>query len=149
MALADDLKPLLREIRGIPGEMGLRPHRVYLVEKSSSGTNAGDGAITTTTTEIVEGGNHPPKVAQTNDEQRALGGLPDGALTVGPITPYHDGAGVTLASLKAGALTAQTDTLKVRVDGPIGNFYYRIHSKKLDKALNWVLTLEPVSEVPT
>lgn len=150
MTLADDLLPMVRELRGtIPGTLaGLRPHRVYLVEKSSSGTNAGDGTITTTETEIVEGDNQPPKVKQVNDEQRALGNLSGGALIIGPITPFYNGAGTTLSSLAGDDLTAQTDTLKVRVSGPLGNNYYRISEKRLDRSLRWMLTVEPVSEVP-
>ena len=41
MALADDLKPVIDSIRAIPGQLGLRPNRVFLVEGSWSGDYTG------------------------------------------------------------------------------------------------------------
>lgn len=147
--IRQQLIPLVRRLRGeIPGTLaGLRQHRVYRVETSSDGTYVGDGTITATETEILEGDNQPPNVEQPTDEQRALGGLAAGTLIVGPITPFQDGAGVQLSELGGSEISPQTDTLRIRVTGPIGDNYYRIASREI-KDFRWMLTLEPVSEVP-
>jgi hypothetical protein len=147
LSLATDLLPCITDIRGIPGELGIRPHRVYLVQTASSGTFIGDGTILSSEHEIVEGSNQPPKVRQANDEERALGGLAAGALNIGPITPPSGAIGTTLAQLNGSSLQSQTDTLRVRIVGPLGNNEYRLASKTLHSATKWMLMVEPVGDV--
>jgi hypothetical protein len=148
MPLIDDaFLDMVRSIRAIPGELGVRPHRVYLVEVDSTGSTWGEGTVTTTETEITEDG-QPPKVSQANDEQRALGNLADGALRIGPITPPSSGAGITATKLNGSSLTAGTDSLRIRVAGPLGDNYYTISSKTQESATKWMLTVEPVAPKP-
>lgn len=150
MSLADDLKDLAADIRDIPGssDFAVYAHRVFLVETNSSGDTWGEGAQTTTETEVFAGSASPPKVKQIGDEQRAIGDLAAGSLLVGPITPPRGVAGITVSNLNGSTLSAGTDTLRVRVDGPMGNALYTIKSRELTSATKWMLTLEPMALQP-
>lgn len=86
MALADDLLPILREIRGIPGEFGLRPHTVALLSRSWGGTHSGDGDRTDTSLSLTEGDGQPPKVRWLNAEEMAVSMVDKSTVEIGPIT---------------------------------------------------------------
>lgn len=145
MTLADSLKPLARSIRGIPGALGIRPHRVYLVTETWSGSRPGYGAVSRTEVELTEGGGHPPKIRQLNDERRALANLPQGSIEIGPITVHHAGVGVTAEQLRGEGLTTG-QLLKLRIVGPTGDAWYRIADLRLDRAIHWTIVAQPVSE---
>jgi len=145
MSLADDLKPLARGIRGIPGQLGLRPHRVFLVTGLWSGGEVGKGHFVPDELELLEGdsaGAYPPKVRQLNDERLALANLASGSLEIGPITTNA----VTANALR-GVDLFDKQTLHVRVQGPTGTVRYRIAKAKLDRAIHWILTVEPFGNV--
>jgi hypothetical protein len=154
MALADDLKPSLRAIRGIPGALGLRPHRVFLTVRRWGGISGvspktiGDGASVDTETEIVEGGGHPPKVRQLNDERLALSGLPAGSIEIGPITASYELGDVTADALR-GVELANLETLRLRVSGPTGNVLYKITKLTLDRSMHWTISAQPISDAST
>ncbi|HEY3494738.1 MAG TPA: hypothetical protein VGK73_08640 [Polyangiaceae bacterium] len=143
MTLAASLRPLVRSIRGIPGSLGLRPHRVYLVQSTWGGEYVGSGNPTDVVTEIVEGGNHPPKVRQVDEERMVLSNLAQGSLEIGPITTTS----VSAEALR-GLSLLDKESLRVRVDGPTGSAFYRIEKLGLDRALHWMLTVSPISNVP-
>lgn len=147
MTLADSLKPLARSIRGIPGTLGIRPHRVYLVTETWSGARPGLGEPTRTEVEIVEGNNQPPKIRQLNDERLALGNLPHGSIEIGPITAHHDGVGVTAGQL-LGSTLEEHDSRKLRISGPTGDAWYVITSVRLDRAIHWMVTAQPRANLP-
>jgi hypothetical protein len=144
MTLANRLKPRLRRIRAIPGQFGLRPHRVFLVKRTGA-TEHGNNPYRDEV-EVVEGNSQPPKVEQLGDEALALGGLAQGSLRIGPITAPDDDDAAT-GPLFRGTDLETYETLAVRVSGPIGNWIYTIKSRKMDKAMHWILTVEPLSEV--
>lgn len=66
MSIVNDLKPLLRQLRGIPGAFGLRSYTVEIVRiNTEGGAEAWDGTRALTeeqVTELVEGDNQPPRV---------------------------------------------------------------------------------------
>jgi len=146
MALADDLKPLLRVIRAIPGQLGLRPHRVYLRRGAMLGSSFG-GDVWPTDTEIVEGDNQPPKVRQLNDERLALGGLAQGSLEIGPITTPHGDVGITMDDLK-GAELGQYDTLFLLISGPHGDAVYAVKGLTVDRSMHWKIIASPIAQAP-
>lgn len=141
MTLATDLHPILRGIRAIPGQLGLRPHRVFIIETQWSGDEVGDGFATETETEIVEGSSQPPKVRQLGDERLAVSGLASGSLEIGPITTTS-----VSYSLIRGLSLIDKEQLKVRVTGPIGDNVYKIEKFGADRALHWTLTVSPIGE---
>lgn len=147
MTLADSLKPLARSIRGIPGTLGIRPHRVYLVTETWSGARPGLGEPTRTEFELVEGGGHPPKVRELSDEVLALGNLPQGSIEIGPITAHHGGVGVTAAELEGDTLDEMT-ARKLRISGPMGNAWYVVTSVSLDRAIHWTIKAQPLANPP-
>lgn len=147
MSLADDLKPLLREIRGIPGELGLRQRRVFLRNRLWLGGGFG-GDSSVTEVEIVEGSGHPPKVRELGDERLALGGLSQGSLEVGPITTPHGAVGITAAQLKGSNLD-QYDTLTLRITDPLGSAIYNVKRLTMDRSMHWKIVASPVAEVTT
>jgi hypothetical protein len=142
MSRADDFKELARAKRAIPGQFGIRPHRVYLVTDTYDGEYHGDGTRTRTSVELVEGDSQPPKVRQLNDERRALGELAAGSLEIGPITPPD--AGTVAATTLRGAALANGVGFKLRIVGPTGDALYLIKSLDLSKAIHWTITAEPV-----
>jgi hypothetical protein len=147
MALADDLKPIIDEIRGIPGSLGLRPNRVYLVRAVWSGEHTGELDETQDLTEITVGDSQPPKVKIISDEQKALGQLADGSIEIGPITPTYTGGGIAVSSLYARSLN-RGETLHVKVVGPAGTNYYRITEVMTDRAMHYKFRAEPVQAAP-
>lgn len=150
---ADLIKPKLSQIRSIPGQLGLRPHRVFLVTSvwsTSSGDTStpGVGSKSTSETELLEGG-RSPKVRQLNDERLALSNMPAGTLEIGPITP---GDATTPNRLTAAQILGKDlldkDRMYVRVTGPLGDAIYRVAKTNMDKALHFTLTISPLEDLP-
>jgi hypothetical protein len=147
VTLRDALLPTINAVRAIPGQLGLRPHAVAIIQTISSGAHTGDGARSETETAITESGGQPPKVRWLNDEQLALGNLPKGTVLVGPITPAFSSGGTDLATIQGTALL-QGDTLHVKITGPKhpNGALYRVTKINADRALRYMITAEPVSE---
>ena len=119
MSLVSDILADIDAIRGdIPGYIGLRPFRAYVVTRTWSGGRVGQGAPTTTTTEITNAG-RPVKVKQISDaDVIQSGGLYNaGDVTVGPFTPAYVGGGVTIATFQPAYGTSPTEVL-FKVTGP-------------------------------
>ena len=145
MSLADDLKPLARAIRGIPGQLGIRPHSVALLERSWDGTYSGDGTRTDVTVPIVEGGSYPPKVRWLSDEELAVGGLSGGTIEVGPITA-DVGAIEILDNIRGDDLD-DGDAHYLVITGPRhpNGAKYRITRITCDRAIHYLIQAKPVS----
>lgn len=143
----DSLRKAVYRIRAIPNNYGLRPYTITIVNRTHTGTYAGEGTATDTETALTEHGGAPPKVREANDEQMALGNLPRGTLIVGPITPDHPGGGTSAATLLAQA-AANRDEFYYRVTGPgdSDGALYRLHSISTDRGYHYTLQLTPVSE---
>jgi hypothetical protein len=144
MALADDLRPLLHQIRAIPGELGLRPHSVALVAaRTSGGQYTGDGSRWEIETAIVHSGGQPPKVRWAKDQDVAMGLVPKGAVTVGPITSDFTGY-EHLVALNGGDLERGA-VRHLRITGPKqpSGADYRITDVKCERALHYLITAEP------
>lgn len=146
MTLADDLKPLARSIRGIPGQFGIRPHTVALLERSWDGTYTGDGTRTDATVALTEGGGYPPKVRWLSDEDVAVGGLSNGTIEVGPITA--DGSGIEILANIRGDDLENGDARYLVVTGPKhpNGAKYRITRITADRAIHYTIQARPVSQ---
>lgn len=144
MTLADDLKPLARAIRGIPGTLGIRPHTVQLLEREWDGTYTGDGTRTDTLTSLLEGNNQPPKVRWMSDEELAVGNLSSGTIEVGPITSDHD-AIARLGDIRGDDLD-DGDARYLVITGPKhpNGAKYRITELRADRAIHYMLRAKPV-----
>lgn len=142
MTLADRLKPLAHKVRGIPGRVGVRPHSVSLLTSSWSGTHSGDGTRTDTTLALTEGGQNP-KVRWATDEERVVGGLSDGTVDIGPLTPDHDGLS-RLDDIRGDAL-ATGDARYLTITGPKhpNGARYRIIEVRADRGLRYMLRAAP------
>jgi len=133
-------------VRAIPGQaFGLRPYTVSVVRRSWSGSYAGEGTVTTTTTAIVESGGQPPKVRFVNDETRALGQLDSGSIEVGPITPDFAGGGTSAAVLEQSSAAAG-ELVHYLVTGPSfpDGAHFRLIDIRTDRALRYMVRLAPV-----
>jgi hypothetical protein len=146
VTLAEDLKPALRSIRGIPGELGLRPYTVDVFISSWSGSVVGEGTETKTSFRLYEDGNQNPKVRFLRDDQLALAGLPAGSLKVGPITPNFAGGGTTWDSISGGDASAGESFYFV-LSGPEfpDGARFILVGRSTDHAMHYVLTLKPYS----
>lgn len=148
-ARRDRYRAIAYRARAIAGEQhGLRPHTASIIQTIWSGAHTGDGSRSETETAIVEAGGQPPKIRWLNDEALALGNLAKGSVQVGPITPLFSGGGTDLVAIQGTALLAG-DTLHVRITGPKHptGALYRITKVDEDRALRYMITAEPVSEV--
>jgi len=145
MTLANSIKPMLRKIRGIAGELGLRPHRAYLVDVSFTGAHVGEGQRSELELELTENG-HPPKIRWLKDDELALGNMAAGTVEIGPITADDDGATTIRNRILAVDLYAD-ELLHVRIVGPAhpGGARYRVRRKKMDRAMHYKIQAEPVA----
>lgn len=146
MTLVDDLKPMLNSIRAIPGELGLHPHSVTLVESAWSGTYSGDGTRTDTQTAILESGQNP-HVKWLSDEELAMAGPSGGTVEIGPITSDF-GALSRLSGLQ-GAELDDTDARYLLITGPKepNGTKYRILGISADRAMHYKMRAAPVESL--
>jgi len=149
MTLADSLKPVIAGIRAIPGQLGLRPYTVEIVNGVNLGTHTGDKRGAYLTTPIVEHGGYPPKVRQLTDEEIALAGLGAGLWKIGPITPHYSGAteGGTQLHNVLGKYLNTGDTQYIRLTGPAfpQGALFRIVKVGHDHAMHYDITVAPAS----
>lgn len=141
----DRYRRIANRVRRIPGEHGLREHSVAIVVVAKPGTYTGDGTRAETLTAITESGGYPPKVRWLNDEEKALGQLPSGAVDVGPITPAH-AAGGTDRDLLNGEDLAVGQVRLLRITGPQhpDGADYTIKNVSVDRALRVMIRAVPV-----
>lgn len=141
MTLRDELLPIVYDARGIAGELGFRTHTAAIVVASTSGTHTGDGSRTETVTALVEGNSQPPRIKWLKDDEVALGQLPKGSVTVGPITPTY-----TSLDLLNGTDMNDGEVRLLRITGPNhpDGADYTIHGVSADRALRYMITAYPV-----
>ncbi len=142
MTLADDLKPVAFEARGIAGTLGFRPHRVYRVT-AYKGANIRDVAGQEVT-EITEGSGQPPRVRWLKSEEIAVGSLAHGSVEIGAITPSDE-----LDAWLRGEDMAAGDERYLRIVGPKttqeGDLY-RVTSYAAEKPLRRMIQAAPVEQ---
>jgi hypothetical protein len=145
MPFATSILSTLHTIRAIPGQMGLRPHRVELIAGEWSGEYVGRGERYESSLRITEAGNQNPKVRSVNDEEIALGQLSKGGLVIGPITPAFTGGGTDLTLLQAAVNNG--DTKHLLVTGPLypTGARFRIVDIGADHAMHYTIRAEAVS----
>ncbi len=90
--LGTDLLDVLDDIRGIPGELGLRPYKVTVLVRTWNGSRPGvDQSTSTDATSVISvdiGSQHPRVRQLTQREIIASAGMyQDQDMRVGPITP--------------------------------------------------------------
>ena len=142
LTLAESLRPLVSSIRGILGQMGLRPYFASIITGAWSGSAIGSGAETTTTIALTEGNGQPCKVRWLNSEELAVGDLQKGTISIGPITPAPGGNNL-LANIHPALSAGQT--IHVLVTGPdLGTAKFEITSFGADKALHYTIQAKPV-----
>jgi hypothetical protein len=146
MTFVDELKPALGAIRAIPGTLGLRPYTVQVVVRSGVGSYGLNGVDIDETVSITEAGGQPPKVRFLSPKELAIGELAGGSVDVGPITPDHTGGGTAIALLTGSALEhKQIKHFKLTgPEFPDGRLF-RLMNVRSDRALQYMLTLSPVS----
>ena len=149
MSLIDDLRPALTSIRAIPGQLGLRPYTVQVVTDAWDGDELGQGTETTTATTISESGGQPPKVRFLSSQERALAGLSNSSVEVGPITPSHTGGGTALSALLTLPKQGSTNTIYNWIlTGPAwpNGARFRVVSHKSDRAGHFLVTLDKAAD---
>lgn len=150
MSVLNSLRRVAFKVRGIGGRLGLREHRVHVVATSYAGTHFGDGVRTTTETELLENG-HPPKVRWLSQQALALGGLDEGTVEIGPLTPEHTAFGGGTVGTSDALLQGQDgalsdgDGLLLKLTGPKhpNGARYRITSVDRSRPLRVMLQAKP------
>lgn len=144
MGFRDDVRAIAYAARAIPGLLEMRPYSVAVRVTTWSGSHVGDGTETATTTSITEANGANPKVRWLSGEDRALNGLPDGSVEVGPITPEHSGGGTALSALAPSTPGTTVHYILTGPEHPNGGVYERV-GVRTDRAFHYMLTLKPVS----
>ena len=147
MSAADGFRKALYGARAIAGTLGLRPYTVSVSVRSWSGDVVGEGIASVSTTAITESAGQPPKVRWLSGEDIALGGFASGSVEVGPITPSFPGGGTAIATITGnGATTGQL--MHFTLTGPEfpNGARYSLKDISSDRALHYMLTLEPITE---
>ncbi len=135
-------RDLANRYRRIPGELGLRPWRVFALVGAWSGTDAGEGTRTDTETELLEHG-QPPKVRQVKADQVALDtGLQNGDYVIGPVTPVVGTAWDAIV----GSNAAANQAFQFRITNSETGDDHRcvLVTITSDHALNTMITVRPV-----
>lgn len=144
-ARRDRYQRIANRARRIPGEHGLRPHTVTLVAATTNGTTGytGDGTRTEVDTVIEHKGGGAPKVRWAKDQDVAMGVVPKGQATIGPIT--SDFTGHENLDALVGADLAVGAVRLLRITGPKhpNGADYRITDVKCERALHYLITAEP------
>lgn len=146
MASANSLRRIADRVRAIPGKMGLREHSATLVKTSWTGGRTGEGDKIVEELPLLINGTENPKIKFPNQRDVALGLMPLGTITVGPLTPEFPGGGI-LRNFVASQQLERSDTLHVLVTGPQhpNGCLYRIETVNVDKALRVTIVCNTVS----
>lgn len=146
MSLRDTLLPVVYSTRSIPGQLGLRPHAVFLVTTTWPGAQTGEGTKTVSAVPLTEANGYPPKVRWLKTETLVLEGLDAGSCVIGPITPDFSGGGNSIGVIE-GASTANQSTFHIVIVGPThpSGAKYRVVASSSDHALHYTLTASPVA----
>lgn len=110
---------------------------------STSGTYTGDGGRNEQLTPLVHSSGALPKVRWAKDQDVAMGLVPAGSVTIGPITSDFSGF-QNLAAL-SGVNLEQGEVRLLRLTGPGSpdGADYRITGVKTDRALHYMITAVP------
>ena len=144
MTLADDLRATAARVRGLPGTLGMRPHRVWLCRSSWSEGDQGAGVESSSDRELLEGGRQSPQVTWLDSEALAVGGYPAGSVEVGNLTPGFALGGINFSELIGASMTSG-ETLFVRIVGPRHpqGCRYRIKEARHKSAVSYSLICAP------
>lgn len=144
--LANSLKGILESARAIPGQLGLRPHRVYLVVRTSDGAEVGDGTTVETTVEILNSA-QPPRTRWLNEEALAIGGYDRATVRIGPITPDHSAGGMSVTQLRPAPGAGVNGTVNLRITGPMhpNGALYRVEKFEGHSALHYYIVAQRVA----
>lgn len=163
-SLGTDLLDVLDDIRGIPGELGLRPYKVTVIVRTWTGTRPGVDASTSTDTPAVitvDIGQQHPKVRQLTDRDVIASGgqYTDRDFRIGPITPPTTGGNAGDAPYPAGIRAAVFDPptssspteVFFRVEGPgmpAGGTYFKKIGQDVSRPLHYEFTVRDTGETP-
>lgn len=137
MTLADDLKPVLFDVRGIMGELGFRTHTVALLVDYEGGDQ--------TLLPITEAGGQPPKLVWKSDEDNPRDGGIEDFVEIGPITPAFPGGGTDLDSLTAEVEAGSARYLLITGPRHPDGAKYRITNVDAQKALRYMIRAQSES----
>lgn len=152
--LRDSLLPALDVIRGIPAQMGLRPHTVSITVRTWSGSRAGLGSNTDTTTGIKQDlGIYPIKVRNMSQKDIiASGGLyTDQDVVAGPITPPYIGSLLdnnAIAIFDPPSQGAEVFFLITGPGYPTAGAYFKKIGQRVDTPMRYTLYLRKTAEQP-
>ena len=164
--LGGDLLDLVDDLRGIPGELGLRPYKVSVVVRTWSGSRPGVDASTSSDAPKVIGvdvGTQSPRVRQlTQREIIASGGAyNDQDLKIGPLTPPfvvtgdapYQGATADNSSANIFDPPTQIAATEVffKIEGrnmPAGGRWYKKIGQDLTRPLHYEFTVRNTGETP-
>lgn len=154
--LRDSLLPAVDVIRALPAQFGMRLFTVAIYQRVWSGSRAGLGINTDTSTGLkVDLGVYPTTVrAVTVQEVIASAGLyTDQDLRVGPITPPYrgstaDGDAISIFDPAENALPLELFFLITGPGYPATGAYFKKISQDVTKPFRYMFTVRKTAEMP-
>ena len=155
MTFRDDMLEILDEVRGIPGDLGMRLFSVTVLSRAWTGARTGIGVKTDTSTRIyVARGTFNARVkGVTSRDVIASGGLYTSEdIKVGPFTPPFLGSDANGTAISVFDPPSKSGLeLLFKVIGPgyatAGDWFKKIDSDTMS-TLHYALTLRKTGEVP-
>lgn len=155
MALKDGLIGPLDRLRGIPGRLGLRGFKVFVLVRRYSGSRVGVGPFTDAPLVqlTVAEGTQPCKVEQVSakDVIRSGGTLTDKDLRVGPLTPPYANGGTAQTTLDPprGASPAEVFYKVTHQSLPNGVAWFEKVSDEVVSLLHYYIVIRSSGRVPS
>ena len=140
-SLADDFRELADDIRSIPGnDFELYEYRCYLVRKTWTGENPGDGDQVTELVPLTCGNGSNPKVRFANQRDIALGNMSLGEVAIGPVTPAYGTGGVDRRWFDGyGIEPGTTQIIRIVAPNSDDSSDYKVNYTNMDRALRVVI----------
>lgn len=153
MSFVSGILSSVDSIRGIPGELGLRPSSVTIRVRTWSGSRPGEPSSTYTDvdTSILVGGQNPKVRHLTSNDVVASGGLyTDQDYKIGPITPEFIGGGVSKSTIDPETTTTAREIFYqiVGPGEPDGGSWYQRVSDETEHSLHSYIVVRKTAVVP-
>ncbi len=156
LSLREALLPVIDQLRGLPGQLGLRQYTVSVVKREWTGERVGLGYNTDTETPIrVDLGSYTPKVQMLSSRDIiASGGLyTDQDLKIGPITPPFvgstlDGSAITIFDPTPGDVPTEI-FFKITGPGyPTAGAWFKKVAQDVTGNFRYMFTVRKTAEIP-
>ena len=145
MSLRDDLLPVVDQVRGIPGALGIRGTSVRVLRRTWSGGRRGSGTASDATVADLAA-KYKVRLVTMREIASSGGKFEAGDVRVGPITP-SDGGSVGYTPEELAPTGGSGDEIVHQLTGELAG-EYRLVATDFAAALHYTLTLRRTRVTP-